>query len=89
MFATRRTARLGGGGGQHSEDCPPVHRKFCCASVGSAAPGGYCLAPSVGDQTSENRGFITLAHMTLDRVGTDRMSKLMIPSLNGVSSQRE
>jgi hypothetical protein len=77
MFATWRTARLGG---RHSDPCPPRHISLCCASLGSAAPRGYCHAPRVGDQTS-TRGDLPFAHTTLDWVGPDRVSKRRIPVL--------
>jgi hypothetical protein len=79
MFATGRTTRLGG---RHSDSCPPGHRLLCCTSLGSAEPGDYCHTPSVGDQTSETRGGLPLAHTTLDRVGLDRVLKRKIPRLN-------
>jgi hypothetical protein len=49
----------------------------------SAAPGGHCHTPSVDDQISEASGGLFLAHATLDRVGSDRVSKRKIPRLNG------
>jgi hypothetical protein len=70
-------------GGRHSDPCPPGHRSLCCASLGSAAPGGYCHTPRVGNRTSETPGGLPLAHTTLDRVGPIRVSKRRIPLLIG------
>jgi hypothetical protein len=86
MFTTGRTARLGE---EHSDPCPKGHRSLCCASLGFAAPGGYCHAPTVGDQTSEARGGLHLSHKILDRVGPNRVSKRRIRRLDGGTSQRE
>jgi hypothetical protein len=84
---TERTARPGwrgttilGHGGIDS---------LCCASLGSAAPGGYWHTPSIGNQTSETRSGLPLAQTTLDRVGPIRVPKRRIPLLNGGWSQRE
>jgi hypothetical protein len=56
----------------------------CCASLGPAAPGGYCRTPDVFGQTSE-----ACAHKTRDRFAPDRMSKQKFSHLNGGWSQRE
>jgi hypothetical protein len=63
---------------RHTDPCPLGYRSLYSASLVSAAPGGYCHTPSVGDQTSKSRGGLPLAHTTLDRVPERR-----IPHLNG------
>jgi hypothetical protein len=42
-----------------------------------------------GDQTSEDRGGVPLAHTPLDRVGPDRVSKRRISRPDGGRFQRE
>jgi hypothetical protein len=76
-------------GRRHSHPYLQGHRSLCCTSLTSAAPGGYCNPHSVGDQTSEARDGLPLAHTILYWVGRDWVSKRRIACLNGGRSQRE
>jgi hypothetical protein len=75
IFGTGRTARLGG----RRSLSAGTRRPWPCASFGSAAPEGHWHTPSVGDQTSDSRGGLSVAHTTTDRVGPDRVSKRGVP----------
>jgi hypothetical protein len=70
-----------------SDPCPQLQRFLCCASLGSAVPGGYCHTLTVGDRTSEARVELSLAHTTLNPVGPDRVSKRRISCVNGGCSK--
>jgi hypothetical protein len=52
-------------GRRHSDPCPQGHRTLCCASLRSAAPGGYCHRSCVGDQSSEARAGLPLSTRSL------------------------
>jgi hypothetical protein len=85
MFATGQTICSGW---KHGDPCPSRRRSLCCDSFESAAPG-CCHTPSVGDQTSEGRSGLPLAHQTLDGVGSDRVHEQRFPRPDGGRSQRE
>lgn len=76
-------------GWRHTDSCPHGHRSFFCASLGSAAPGGYCHASSFDNQTNEALVGLPLAYKNPDSVGHDRVTEPRVPHLNGGRSKRE